>query len=126
MFEKGFWFIGNLQERYQLIITMERLKNAGKLCDGPSGRSWGILNALLWECIELRDNVYRPVADAPPGILSRRLNLREPKAAASWCSHPVHLFGLVLCYHLKEMAQGGIEGSDGTNWGTALKQFLGF
>lgn len=44
---------------------MERLRNAGELHDGPSGCSTGILNALPWEYIELRDNVVdKPVANA--------------------------------------------------------------
>ena len=94
------------------VVTMERLKNAGELCDDPFWMVRGILNALLWAYIDLKGIMWftglRPVP--PPGMLGKRVNVSTPKAALGWpppdTSPP--RFCLGLHYHLKEMAQGGV------------------
>lgn len=74
-------------------------------CGGPSGCSRGVLNVMPWEYIKLGIMWLTGLCPVPPaGTLIRRLNLREPKAAAF---SPTHLG---VSDHLQEVTQGGVEG----------------
>uniref|UniRef100_A0A9L0T5K4 G1/S-specific cyclin-D2 n=1 Tax=Equus caballus TaxID=9796 RepID=A0A9L0T5K4_HORSE len=59
----------------------------------------------------------------PPGTLSRRSNVESLRLQfAGFLIHPP-LSCLGIYYHLREMAQGGVEGREETNVGPPLKQF---